>query len=81
MAVTKKQLLADPNSGARPLSRDEQAERARNAEAAAQWVPGDLTVRPPLPGPGQRPEGSGRHAPRRVAHPPALPPGPARART
>jgi hypothetical protein len=39
MAATSKQLLADPNSGARPLSRDEQAERARNAEFAAQWFP------------------------------------------
>jgi hypothetical protein len=39
MAVTREQLLADPNSGARPLSRDEQAERARNAEVAAQWYP------------------------------------------
>jgi hypothetical protein len=39
MAVTREQLLADPNSGVRPLSRDEQAERARNAELAAQWLP------------------------------------------
>jgi hypothetical protein len=39
MAVTREQLLADPNSGARPLSRDEQAERARDAEFAAQWFP------------------------------------------
>ena len=39
MAVTREQLLADPNSGARPLSRDEQAEPARNAELAAQWFP------------------------------------------
>jgi len=37
MAVTRQRLLADPNSGARPLSPDEQAERARNAEVAAQW--------------------------------------------
>jgi hypothetical protein len=36
MAVTREQLLADPTSGARPLSRAEQAERARNAELAAQ---------------------------------------------
>lgn len=39
MAVTREQLLADPNSGARPLSRDEQAERDRKAEFAAQWFP------------------------------------------
>jgi hypothetical protein len=39
MAVTREQLLNDPNSGARPLSRDEEAERARNAELAAQWFP------------------------------------------
>ena len=39
MAVTREQLLANPNSGARPLSRDEQAERVRNAEVAAQWFP------------------------------------------
>jgi len=39
MAVTREQLLAGPNSGDRPLSRDEQAERARNAEFAAQWLP------------------------------------------
>lgn len=39
MAVTREQLLANPNSGAQPLSRDEQAERARNAEVAAQWFP------------------------------------------
>jgi hypothetical protein len=39
MAVTREQLLAGPNSGAQPLSRDEQAERARNAELAAQWLP------------------------------------------
>lgn len=39
MAATREQLLADPNSGARPLSRDEQAERDRNAEFAAQWFP------------------------------------------
>jgi hypothetical protein len=37
VAVTREQLLADPKSGARPLSRDEQAERACNAEVAAQW--------------------------------------------
>jgi hypothetical protein len=39
MAVTREQLLADPKSGARPLSRSEQAERARHAELAAQWFP------------------------------------------
>ena len=39
MAVTHEQLLADPNSGARPLSRDEQAEQALTAEVAAQWYP------------------------------------------
>lgn len=39
MAVTREQLLADPNSGARPLSRAEQAERARTAEQAAHWFP------------------------------------------
>ena len=39
MAMAREQLLADPNSGVRPLSRDEQAERARNAEVAAQWYP------------------------------------------
>lgn len=39
MAVTREQLLADPKSGARPLSREEQAERARIAEVAAQWFP------------------------------------------
>ncbi len=37
MAATREQLLADPDSGARPLSGDEQAERARNAEFATQW--------------------------------------------
>ena len=39
MAVTREQLLADPDSGARPLSRDEQARQTRNAEVAAQWFP------------------------------------------
>jgi len=39
MAVIREQLLADPHSGARPLSRDEQAERARNVEIAAQCFP------------------------------------------
>jgi hypothetical protein len=39
MAVTREQLLADPHSGARPLSRDEQTDRARIAEVAAQWFP------------------------------------------
>jgi hypothetical protein len=39
MAVTREQLLNDPYSGARPLPRDEEAERARNAELAAQWLP------------------------------------------
>jgi hypothetical protein len=39
MAVTREQLLADPNSSARPLSPDEHAERARNAELAGQWFP------------------------------------------
>jgi hypothetical protein len=37
MTVTRKQLLAGPNGGGRPLSRDEQAERSRHAELAAQW--------------------------------------------
>ena len=37
MTVTREQLLADPHSGARPLDRHEQAERARDAEVAAQW--------------------------------------------
>ena len=39
MAVTREQLLNDPTSGARPLSRAEAAERAANAELAAQWLP------------------------------------------
>jgi len=39
MTVTRGQLLADPKSGVRPLSRDEQAERARDAELATQWLP------------------------------------------
>ena len=39
MAVTREQVLADPNSGARPLSREEQAERARTTELAVQWFP------------------------------------------
>lgn len=39
MAVTREQLLPGPKSGARPLSPDEQADRARNAELAAQWLP------------------------------------------
>ena len=39
MVVIREQLLADPNSGARPLSRDEQAERAHHAELARQWCP------------------------------------------
>lgn len=34
MAATREQLLADP-TGARPLSLDEQPERAHNAELAA----------------------------------------------
>jgi hypothetical protein len=38
MPVTREQLLAAPKSGARPLSREEQAERARTAEVAAQWL-------------------------------------------
>ena len=37
--MTGEQLLADPKSGARPLLRDGQAERARNAEVAARWFP------------------------------------------
>ncbi len=39
MTVTREQLLADPHSGARPLSRAEETERARDAELAAQWLP------------------------------------------
>ena len=39
MAVTREQLLADPNSGARPLAREERADRIRTAELAAQWFP------------------------------------------
>lgn len=39
MTVTREQLLADPKSGAQPLSREERVERARNAELAAQWYP------------------------------------------
>jgi hypothetical protein len=39
MAITREQLLADPKSGAWPLSRDEEAERVRNAELATQWFP------------------------------------------
>jgi hypothetical protein len=39
LAVTREQLLADPMSGARPLSSAEAAERAANAELAAQWLP------------------------------------------
>lgn len=39
MAVTREQLLADPNGGARPLSRDEQADRGRLAELASPWLP------------------------------------------
>jgi hypothetical protein len=37
--VTREQLLSDPYSGVRPLSQAEEAERARNAELAAQWLP------------------------------------------
>jgi hypothetical protein len=39
MAVTRERLLADPTSGVRPLYRSEDAEWARNAELAAQWLP------------------------------------------
>ena len=39
MAATREQLPADPKSGARPLGCGEQAERAGNAELAAQWLP------------------------------------------
>ena len=39
MTVTREQLLAGPKSSARPLPRDEEAERARTAELAAQWFP------------------------------------------
>jgi hypothetical protein len=39
MAVTREQLLADPTSGARPLSGAEAAERAADAELAARWLP------------------------------------------
>jgi hypothetical protein len=39
MAVTRDQLLNDPMSGARPLPDAETAERARNADLAAQWLP------------------------------------------
>jgi hypothetical protein len=39
MAVAGEQLLAGPDSGARPLSRNEQDERARTAYLAAQWFP------------------------------------------
>ncbi len=39
MAVTREQLLNEPYSGARPLFRDEETERAKNAELAAQWLP------------------------------------------
>ncbi len=37
--MTREQLLSDPYSGVRPLSHAEEAERARNAELAAQWLP------------------------------------------
>jgi hypothetical protein len=39
MAVTREELLNDPTSGARPLSAAEAAERAADAELAAQWLP------------------------------------------
>jgi hypothetical protein len=39
MAVTREQLLADPTSGARPLTAAEQAERAADAELAVRWLP------------------------------------------
>ena len=39
MAATREELLNDPISGAQPLSGAEKAERARNAELAAQWFP------------------------------------------
>jgi hypothetical protein len=39
MAVTREQSLNDPTSGARPLFQAEEAERAKNAELAAQWLP------------------------------------------
>jgi hypothetical protein len=39
MAVTREQLIADPKSGTRPMSRDEQANRAHTAGLAAQWLP------------------------------------------
>jgi hypothetical protein len=56
MAVTREQLLADPNSGARPLASAEHAEQAPNAEVAALWfrVTSPLGRRFQLPGPGQR---------------------------
>lgn len=38
MAVTREQLLADPTSGAQPLTAAEQAERAADAELAARWL-------------------------------------------
>lgn len=37
--VTREQLLNDPTSGARPLFRDEEADRAENAELSRQWLP------------------------------------------
>lgn len=39
MPVTREHLLNDPYSGARPLSRAEQAGRARDAELGSQWLP------------------------------------------
>jgi hypothetical protein len=39
MAVTREQQLNDATSGARPLTAAEQAERAADAELAAQWLP------------------------------------------
>jgi hypothetical protein len=44
MAGTRDQLLNDPMSGARPLSDAETADRARNAELAAQWLPATSPV-------------------------------------
>ncbi len=53
MPVTRDQLLAGPTSGAGPLSRDEQAERARNAEVARPWLPVAAPAAPAT-GPHQR---------------------------
>jgi hypothetical protein len=39
MAVIREQLMADPKCGTRPMSRDEQADRAHIGGLATQWLP------------------------------------------